>query len=266
MRLLRGEGPLIRVGHRGAAALSPENTLRSFDAAVAAGVDAIEFDVLDLVGGPLVLAHSNDLFEVSHGRAAGTVRDRSLAELREVAPELPTLDEALAYFADRPELAVHVDLKLQTRLDELAAALDRYGLVARTVVSSFHRPSLRALAHAAPALRIGFTYPEDRHGVSRRPALRPVIRLSLAAFRAALARRVPAMVASTGAAALMLHHAVVSPATVDRAHASGAAVWAWTVDLPHELAAMRAAGVDAVITNDPFLFAAIPDPLRGSGA
>ena len=72
-------------------------------------MDAIEFDVLDLVGGPLVVAHSNDLFEVSHGRATGTVRDRSLAELRELAPELPTLDEALAFFADDPEVAAHVD-------------------------------------------------------------------------------------------------------------------------------------------------------------
>ena len=51
--------------------------------------------MLDLVGGPLVLAHSNDLAEVSHGAATGTVRDRSLAELRELAPELPTLDDAL---------------------------------------------------------------------------------------------------------------------------------------------------------------------------
>ena len=255
MRLLRGEGPLIRVGHRGAPALEPENTLRSFDAALAAGVDAIEFDVLDLVGGPLVLAHSNDLSEVSHGRAAGTVRDRSLAELREVAPELPTLDDALAYFADHPDVTVHVDLKLQTRLDELAAALDRYGLTSRTVVSSFHRPSLRELARAIPGVRIGFTYPDDRHGISRRRALQPVIRMSLAAFRAALARRVPAMIASTGAAALMLHYAVVSPAAVARAHRSGAAVWAWTVDLPHVLESMRAAGVDAVITNDPGIFA-----------
>jgi glycerophosphoryl diester phosphodiesterase len=254
MRLLRGDGPLIKVGHRGAAALEPENTLRSFDAAVAAGVDAIEFDVLDLVGGPLVLAHSNDLFEVSHGRAVGTVRDRSLAELREAAPELPTLDEALAYFADHPGIALHVDLKLQARLDELAAALERHGLTARSVVSSFHRPSLRALVRASPAIPVGFTYPEDRHGISRRRAMRPVIRMSLAAFRAALARRVPAMIASTGAAALMLHHSVVSPAAVERAHRLGAAVWAWTIDLPHELAAMQAAGVDAVITNDPGIF------------
>lgn len=254
MRVLRGDGPLIRVGHRGAAALGPENTLRSFDAAVAAGVDAIEFDVLDLHRGPLVLAHSNDLLEVSHGRAAGTVRDRSLAELREVAPELPTLDEALDYFAAHPGVALHVDLKLRRRLDELAAALRRHGLAERAVVSSVHRPSLRELLHALPAVRVGFTYPEDRHGISRRRALRPVIRLSLAAFRASLARRVPAMVASTGAAALMLHHAVVSPAAVARAHRAGAAVWAWTVDLPHELEAMQAAGVDAVITNDPGIF------------
>ncbi len=254
MRLLRGEGPLIRVGHRGAAALEPENTLRSFEAAVRAGVDAVEFDVLDLVGGPLVLAHSNDLLEVSHGAAAGTVRDRSFEELRELAPELPTLEEALAFFAERPEVAVHVDLKLQTRLDEVAAALARHGLAARTVVSSFHRPSLHALARHAPGVQIGLTYPEDRHGVSRRRAMRPVIRMSLVGFRAVLARRVPVMIASAGAAALMLHHAVVSAAAVERAHAAGAAVWAWTVDQPHELALMQAAGVDAVITNDPGIF------------
>ena len=255
MRLLRGEGSLIKVGHRGAAALEPENTLRSFEAAVSARVDAIEFDVLDLVAGPLVLAHSNDLREVSHGQAVGTVRDRSLAELRELAPELPTLDEALAFFADHPEVGVHVDLKLQSRLDELADALRRHGLSGRTVVSSFHRPSLAVLARAAPGVRIGFTYPEDRHGISRRRSLQPVIRVSLAAFRAMLARRVPAMVASAGAAALMLHHAVVSAAAVERAHTVGAAVWAWTVDLPQELDAMQAAGVDAVITNDPRIFA-----------
>lgn len=255
MRLLRGEGSLIKVGHRGAAALEPENTLRSFEAAVSARVDAIEFDVLDLVEGPLVLAHSNDLREVSHGQAVGTVRDRSLAELRELAPELPTLDEALAFFADHPEVGVHVDLKLQSRLDELADALRRHGLSGRTVVSSFHRPSLAVLARAAPGVRIGFTYPEDRHGISRRRSLQPVIRVSLAAFRAVLARRVPAMVASAGAAALMLHHAVVSAAAVERAHTVGAAVWAWTVDLPQELDAMQAAGVDAVITNDPRIFA-----------
>jgi glycerophosphoryl diester phosphodiesterase len=253
VRLLRGDGPLIRVGHRGAAALAPENTLRSFEAALAHGVDAIEFDVLDLVGGPLVLAHSNDLAEVSHGAAAGTVRDRSLAELRELAPELPTLDQALDFLSAH-DVAAHVDLKLTTRLDELADALVRYGVVGRAVVSSFHRPSLAAVRERAPQLPIGFTYPEDRYGVSRRSALRPAIRLGSLALRRAIVARVPAMIERAGAAALMLQHAVVSAAAVDRAHRAGVAVWAWTVDDPAELARVEAAGVDAVITNDPGLF------------
>ena len=231
MRLLRGDGPFLRVGHRGAAALAPENTLRSFEAALACGVDAIEFDVLDLVDGPLVLAHS-------------------LAELQ---TEPPTLDEALEFLAGH-DVAVHVDLKLTTRLDEVAAALDRHGLSDRAVVSSFHLPSLKAVAAHAPALPLGFTYPEDRYGVSRRQALRPAIRLGTLALRRAIVARVPAMIARAGASALMLHHAVVSAAAVERAPEAGAAVWAWTVDDPAELARLDAARVDAVISNDPGIF------------
>jgi glycerophosphoryl diester phosphodiesterase len=253
---LRGDGPLIRVGHRGAGALAPENTLRSFEAALAHGVDAIEFDVLDLPGGPLVLAHSNDLAEVSHGAATGTVRGRSLPELRELAPELPTLEEALAFLAER-DVGVHVDLKLTTRMDELADELERHGLAARAVVSSFHVESLRALHRRAPHIRIGFTYPEDRYGVSKQRALRPAIRLGTLALRRAIVRRVPAMIERAGAKALMLHHAIVSGAAVERAHRAGAAVWTWTVDDAAELARVEAAGVDAVITNDPSLFEAL---------
>ena len=256
MRLLRESGPLIRVGHRGAAALAPENTLRSFDVALAHGVEAIEFDVLDLVSGPLVLAHSNDLAEVSHGGATGSVRDRSLAELREHAPELPTLDEALSFLAER-DVVLHVDLKLTTRLDEVAGALERHGVADRAVVSSFHLPSLRALAAHAPGVPIGFTYPEDRYGVSRRRGMKPAIRLGTLALRRAVVARIPAMLERAGASALMLQHAVVSPAAVERAHAAGAAVWAWTVDDPEELARVAAAGVDAVISNNPRVFSAV---------
>jgi glycerophosphoryl diester phosphodiesterase len=172
----RDGGDVLRIGHRGAAHIAPENTIDSLRAAVAHGVDLVEFDVLDLQRGPLVLAHSNHLEEVSHGRATGSVRERTLAELRDVAPDLPTLDEALAFFAEEaPTVGLHVDLKLQRRLDELADALQRFGVEGRTVVSSFHVPSLHAIARAAPQVRIGFTYPDDRFGVSRRRLLQPVV-------------------------------------------------------------------------------------------
>jgi glycerophosphoryl diester phosphodiesterase len=78
-----------------------------------------------------------------------------------------------------------------------------------------------------------------------------VVRVGIHGLRVALARRVPSMLARADAAALMLQHAVVSAAAVERAHAAGAAVWAWTVDDPDEAERLDAAGVDAIITNDP---------------
>jgi glycerophosphoryl diester phosphodiesterase len=253
----RGDGTPLRVGHRGAAHLAPENTLRAMRAAVEHGCDLIEFDVLALRRGPLVLAHSDHLDEVSHGAAHGSVRDKSLAELRSVAPELPTLDEALAFFVEEaPEIGLHVDLKLDERLDELAAAITRHGLEARTLVSSFHAASLRAVAAHAPRIRIGFTYPEDRFGVSRRPHLWPVVSLGLSTMRASVPSRVRRLTARAGASALMLQHRLVTPRAVERAHGLGLPVLAWTVDDRAELERVTACGVDGVITNDPRIFSA----------
>ena len=251
----RDGGPVLRVGHRGAAKLAPENTLASLRAAVGLGVDLVEFDVLDLPRGPLVLAHSDHLDEVSHGAATGSVRARSLDELREVAPELPTFDEALAFFADEaPGVGLHVDLKLTTRLDELCASLLRFGVLERTVVSSTHVASLREVARHAPSPQIGFTFPEDRLGVSRRPLLQPLAGLGLAAARAVVPRLLPRMVARAGASVLMLHHLLVSRPAIARMHAVDVPVMAWTVDDPADLARVVAAGADGVITNDPRLF------------
>ena len=251
----RDGGPVLRIGHRGAASLAPENTLRSLRAAVGLGVDLVEFDVLDLPRGPLVLAHSDHLEEVSHGVATGSVRARSLGELREVAPELPTFDEALAFFADEaPDVGLHVDLKLTTRFDELCAALERFGVVERTVVSSTHAASLREVARRAPSVRVGFTFPEDRLGVSRKPLLQPLVGRGLAAARALVPRLLPRMVSRAGASVLMLQHLLASRSAIARMHAVGVPVLAWTVDDPAELERVVAAGADGVITNDPRLF------------
>ena len=251
----RPDGPL-RIGHRGAAALAPENTLRSFRAAVAADVHLIEFDVLDLPRGPLVLAHSDHLDEVSHGKAMGRVRDRSLEELRELAPELPTLAEALAFFVEEaPGVGLHIDLKLRLRLDELGAAIAQHGLAGRTVVSGVHVPSLHAVARHATGVRVGITYPEDRLSISRRPYLSPAVSVGLSALRASVPYRLVGLARRAGATVLMLQHRLVTAAAVERAHAAGLPVLAWTVDEAHDLRRVVDAGADGVITNDPRIFA-----------
>lgn len=254
--LERRDGRPLRIGHRGAAALAPENTLRSFRAAVEAGVDLVEFDVLDLRSGELVIAHSNDLREVSHGAASGTVRERSLRSLRAVCPELPTLEDALAFFVDEaPHLGLHLDLKTRDHEENVAAALRRFDLVERSFVSSFHVRSTRSLAQVDPGIRIGITAPRGVLGIGERGRGAPVARLGLRFLRwiAPFAAR-PAL-AGARATALVLHHTVVGEAVVRRAHARGAAVVAWTVDNPRDLVRVDEAGVDAVVSNDPRIFA-----------
>lgn len=228
--LERREGRPLRIGHRGAAALAPENTLRSFRAALEAGVDLIELDVLALPGGRLVVAHSR----------------------QEAGPAPLTLEEALAFFAEEAtETGLQVDLKSPRAALRVAELLRSFGLRERALVSSFHLGALRALRQGEPGLRTALTFPRSLLGLDDRGRLAGP---GLLALRAVLPALVGPLLAAARARDLALHHAVVSAAAVRRAHARGAAVLAWTVDEPEELARVEAAGVDAVITNDPAIF------------
>jgi len=244
---------VLRIGHRGAAALEPENTLAAFRRAIELGVDFVEFDVLDLDDGTLVLAHSDDLLEVSHGVAAGRVRPLRLEELREIAPGLPTLEQALEFFAT-VDIGLHADVKSPRHGREIAAALRRHGLVERAVASSFWLPALRELRAEEARLAVGITYPEDRHGFARKRLLAPLVPSALAVLGRALPRRLPRWLRSTGATVAMLHYAVLSRAAVERCHEGGAAVWAWTVNEPELLGRVVELDVDGVISDDPRLF------------
>ena len=254
IRLERRDGRPLWIGHRGAPALAPENTLASFRAAVDAGVDLIEFDVLELDGGEVVVAHSRDLYEVSHGALRGTLAAMTLEELREACPDLPTLDEALAFFVDEaPEVGAQVDLKSPAAAPAIANSLRQFGLLDRSFVSAVHPRALRRLAALEPRLRLGITFPRDVLRLGRRPD-GPVAGGGLRTLRTVTPRLVGPLLARSRATALVLHHRVLGEAAVRAAHARGAAVVTWTVDDPLELDRVDQAGVDAVVTNDPSIF------------
>jgi glycerophosphoryl diester phosphodiesterase len=258
IELRRPPGGFARVGHRGASALAPENTLPALALAVELGCDMLEFDVLDLVDGTLVLAHSLKLREVSHGAARGRVRNRTLESLRLVAPNLPTLDEALAYCAaELPGIGLQLDLKRRGIERAVVDALRRHGVLDRSWVSGFDAGALRLVAELEPELPRAYTLPRDRLGISKRGPLAPVVRGSLAAIGASLPRRLPSLLRAAGADAATLHYSVCSPAAVARAHELGAAVYVWTVDDPRLAQRLVDAGVDGIITNDPRIFATL---------
>ena len=255
IELRRQDGHFARVGHRGASALAPENTLRALELAVELGCDMLEFDVLDLVDGTLVLAHSNDLREVSHGAGRGRVRRRTLDGLRRFAPDLPTLDEALAFCAERlPGTGLQLDLKRRGIERGAVDALHRRDLLDRSWVSGFDAHALRLVAELEPRLPRSFTMPRDRFGISKRGPLAPVIRAGLASIGASLPRRLPVLLAHARAVAATLHYSVASKAAIDLAHELDAAVYVWTVDDPRLAERLVREGADGIITNDPRIF------------
>jgi glycerophosphoryl diester phosphodiesterase len=254
--LERRNGRVLRIGHRGAAAIAPENTLESFRAAVEAGVDLVELDVLAMRDGALVVAHSHDLHEVSHGAHGGSLRGWTFARLRESCPEVPRFEEALGFFAGEPGgVGIHVDLKVRGKEPEIVAALRRFGLVDRAFVTSFDPRSTRRLASLEAGLRVGITVPRSVLGITDDGRAAPIARAGLALLRRAMPLAAAHTVSLARASALVLHHSVVGPEVVDRAHARGVPVVTWTIDDPRELARVDAAGVDAVVTNDPAIFA-----------
>jgi glycerophosphoryl diester phosphodiesterase len=231
IELLRGERDVVRVGHRGAAALAPENTLAAIEAAATHRVDAVEVDVLPGRDGALVLAHGP-----------------------EVPRDAPLLDDALA-LAGRLGLAVQLDVKLRGIETGVADAVRRAGLLERSFVSSYSLPILAAFADAEPALPLSLTYPEDRLGVSGRRLLRPVVGPALAVMRARLPRRLPAWLHAAGARAATLNWSVVTPAAVAACHELGVAVYVWTVNDRALADTLVAAGADGIITDDPRILA-----------
>jgi glycerophosphoryl diester phosphodiesterase len=253
--LERRDGRPLRIGHRGAAALAPENTLRSFRKAIEVGVDLIEFDVFELHDGSLVVAHSDDLYEVSHGAHEGRVREHRLASLKELCPELPTLDEALAFFAEEAiDVSPHLDLKVHGREPDVVAALRRFGVEERSLVSTFNVRSARALARLEAGIRSGITLPRSVLGISETGRGAFLARFGLGTLRRVMPLLVTPSLRVARGHALVLHHTLVGEEAVRRAHRTGVPVVTWTVDDVLELARVDAAGVDAVVTNDPRIF------------
>lgn len=226
---------LRRVGHKGAHLIAPGNTLESFDAALAAGVDMIEFDVLPRREGDgrLVLAH----------------------DFADAAARTPvTLGAGLAHLAGFTAVELNVDLKLPGYEEAVLDALRAHGLLERSLISSQYPASLARLRALDRAVRLGWSVPRLRRDPFRSRATAPVAYLGLQAARAGLPARAARAIRARWCDALMAHWRLVTPRLVRHVRAAGGELYVWTVDDAARIRALEALGVTGVITNDPRLF------------
>lgn len=215
---------VVQAAHRG---LGPdENTLRAFQAAVAAGMPAIETDLRLTRDGRFVLMHDPSVRRTTDGR--GRVASMPWSRLRRLStrhgehpPALGEMLSALGSGSTRTEIQLELKVRLGSRaLARLARELTSYG-PEHVVVTSPHVSQLSAAKHAAPGIRTGL--------ISFRVKGRPDA-------RRAAAHHVDY---------LMVSRAAATPAYVDLARARGLEVSARYTDLS------RAArtGISRVLTD-----------------
>jgi glycerophosphoryl diester phosphodiesterase len=239
-----GDSGLRRVGHKGADAIVPGNTIESFEAAVRVGVEMIEFDVLWTAdGSPKTPAPERSPLVVAHDWEDAASR-----------PPL-SLDEALAAFTEPPLDAVEIDcdLKLPGREYDLVDALRRHDLVERAMVSTMYVESLAAIGALEPRLRRGWTLPKVTRPWDRRPWARPAVLVALAGMRARLPAVIEHRAPQIGAVAVWLFHELITERLADRCRGLGIEPIAWTVDDPGRIEELEALGVGGICSNDPRL-------------
>jgi len=223
----------LAIAHRGDPIGAVENTLAAVVRAVELGADAVEVDVRVTRDGTVVLHHDTDLQRIWRHPAA--IARLTFAELRRLAPQVPTLDEALeAVRGPRTPLVLDVgDAAVALaayEVAERAGALDRLWFCGDPVALAAVRARDDGIALMLTWERV--TAPGPRTLDATRPTF------------------------------FNPFHRLLSRSSVRAWQRQGVKVCAWTVDDPGRLARLTEWGIDAIISNN---VAAAVASVAGSG-
>lgn len=171
MQLLRSQsGRVSLIGHRGALASAPENTMASFEEGVRQGADMIELDVHLCASGEVVVIHDARVERTTNGR--GRVVDLALAELQALdagswfdprfrGQRIPTLDEVLAWARGRVPVVIEIKngpVFYDGIEDKVVSLLEKHGMVDQVIVISFDHACLPRVKARRPDVATGILY------------------------------------------------------------------------------------------------------------
>ncbi len=239
--LVRSDRVLI-IGHRGASAYAPENTIAAFKLAVKMKADLVEDDFHVTKDGRLIALHDHTLDRTTDARKKWggeriRVKTKTLDELKQLdagswkdpkfaGEKLPTNNEAALTI-----LAGSVPLleRKSGSPEQTVAELKEIDAIERVVVQAFDWNYLHRLHKLEPRIVLGAL----GGGEINKTRLR-AIRL-------------------TGAAAIGWNSKDLTVENIAMAHEAGLKVWAYTVDKPEEMERLVQAGIDGIISNKPDL-------------
>ncbi len=216
------------VAHRGG---SPENTLAAFSKAISLGCDAIELDIHLTADQHLVVIHDQTLKRTT--QQSGNVGEMTLAQIRRVAPSVPSLLETLQLAKNRCRLLVEIKHPGNGHRYEgiekvLLQQLQQEAMLEQVVVVSFDSQSLHILKSK---VKTGLLFGDSIHPAEKK--------------------------ADLGLHFLCPHYRLATPDFIQEAHDLDLRVNAWTVNLESEMRTLIEAGCDAITSDRPDLLKAV---------
>lgn len=159
------------IAHRGYSARAPENTLAALEAAVAAGADAVEFDIQTGGDGIPVLFHDAMLSRTTNG--VGPVRRRTLSQMKKLdagswfgsefaGERIPSLEEAFRCLGQRvPRIYAEVKgFRELEDVDRMLRIAEETGALPRTVFIAMNWTLLARLRTRRPDVAVGYIVTE----------------------------------------------------------------------------------------------------------
>lgn len=218
------------IGHRGAAALEPENTVRSFRRAAAEGATALELDLRLTGDGRLVVLHDPTLDRTTDG--TGPVDEATLAGLQRydagLGERVPTFEETLL----STDLPVYAEIKAIEAAEPLASTILTGNLDGRVTPICFYPEPLRRVRRILPDQPVGLICSE-------------------------VSAEVIENARSVGATLISARAACLNAATMRLLRQSVSTVTAWTVNDAEEMRRLIDLSVDGVVTDRPDLLSGV---------
>ena len=216
---------MLRIGHRGARAYEPENTLSSFKKAVEMGVDAVELDVRKTKDGQLVVIHDADVKKTTDGK--GLVSELTLKEIKDFSAEkgekIPTLKEALDFLDKKAKILI--ELKETNVEKQVLAVVRENGLQKNVIIVSFMEEALGKVRKLDKEVETGLIYVKHKNPIKAALDLEASYLLPLYRF--------------------------THTTNVKKAHENGLKVIVWTINKPEEVIEYVKKGVDGIASDKP---------------
>ena len=224
------------IGHRGASAVAPENTMAAFREAIRVGSDGIEFDVRLTRDGVPVIIHDNTLRRTTGLKHR--LADLSWPELESLEVAVPSLEELFTLFEEN-DLMLFLEMKVDSAAEHAPLAeaccrlIDKHSFKERVIVECFDLAALKVVKSIDSEIKTAALF----QPTLSRPSLSD--------------QQIIDQAKTIEASALALHFRLARESLVQKAIDADLRVAVWTVDDPAWIARARSMGIESLITNHP---------------